>query len=691
MTTQAPPTVYYQVTLSAEAYVESGSTVGVKLDGSEPFSIDVWIKFSGLGSDSKILSQGSAFAFGISGRQVFVQIAGFPTVDSDPEISAIDTETWHFITVTFDGSAIAIYIGGNLNVRQAISGTPPASAGAILIGQNLEGRLSSLRTYDQALAESTVLESMFGTEAPSGCLADFDFSQYPPVDTSPSHYPLALKDGAVSTLKAPSVLLQGTAYCQPVRDTSVNPGGGGTDSYTVQAWIWLDGSAQTNTVFVNADLEADSGMALYLTYDDASQKFHVNALHGSSGQGGTVFKSQCTVAPKTWTNVATTYDGATSTLTIYIDGKLDTSGSAPAVATQSEGNCLIGASLKGGQPAGDDTFQGYIAIVDVWDIALTAEQITIYLETVAETESNQTANYNFLTLPVRNAISGQPVGLIDRAELGNQSQSMPPAPATVVAPAVEQPAPEVLAGFRDEAKAGFSEFLKSDPDLFKRGLDQDLAHESMQRFVSPDRFPAQDKLMRVAWTEAARTVRADPFALSPFVTSHEYQGTRYLVRHTPEQSQVVYQAPAVELDDCTWWKIQVVWTVVSGLLSVFGIYARLMDAAIDYVNRRILQNQPLMQAIQNNLTTSAVSATTVFIIVGILYSYGVLWPLIKFALSFLPWLAYAWLVVKIGIACFGLPAAAAQTVASLVSTATYLGVLMSQRPQGCVFWGDAPG
>lgn len=685
MTTQTPPTVYYQVTLSAEAYVETASTVGVKLDGSEPFSIDVWIKFSGLGSDSNILSQGSAFAFGISDDQVFVQIAGFSTVDSDPAISAIDTESWHFITVTFDGFAIAIYIDGNLNVRQEISGTPPVSTDAILIGQNVEGRLSSLRVYDQALAEDTVLDSMFGTEVPSGCVANFDFSQYPPVDTSPSHYPLTLKDGAVSTLKAPSVLLQGTAYCQPVRDTSVNPGGGGKDSYTVQAWIWLDGAALTNTVFVNADLEADSGMALYLTYDDASQKFYVNALHGSSRQGGTVLKSQCAVAPMTWTNVATTYDGATSTLTIYIDGKSDISGSAPNVATQSEGNCLIGASLKGGQPAGDDTFQGYIAILDVWDIALTAEQIITYLETVAEPESNQTANYNFLTLPIRNAISGQPVGLIDGAELGNQSQNMPPAPATVVAPAVEPLAPEVLARFRDEARAGFDEFLKSDPDYFKRALDQDLAPETMQQVIPPDLFPAHEKRMRAAWTEVARTARAEPFALPSFVTSHEHQGTRYLVWHTPDQSQVVYQAPAVELSDCAWWVISVIKTVVSGFLKYFGVNAWLTDMASEYIDKYILPDLTLMEALRANLAVTTITAGTVFQLVVTLHLYGRLWPLIKMALLSLGWFAFGRLLVWININCFGYPAAAAETIAGMANTATQLTYVMTQKPQGCIF------
>ncbi len=83
--------------------------------------------------------------------------------------------------------------------------------------------------------------------------------------------------------------------------------------------------------------------------------------------------SPAPVVADTWVHVVTTYDGV-STLSIYLDGVLATSGSGFAPAPSSPGLPRIGRSTWGGNP-----FKGAIDDVRVYDVELTpAEVATLF-------------------------------------------------------------------------------------------------------------------------------------------------------------------------------------------------------------------------------------------------------------------------------------------------------------------------
>ena len=160
---------------------------------------------------------------------------------------------------------------------------------------------------------------------------------------------------------------------------------------------------------------------------------------------------------------------------------------------------------------------------------------------------------------------------------------------------------------------------------------------------------------------------------------HRHKEHDVLVHHTPNFSQEVYRVSAQSLDACTMWKISLVWTMFSALLSITGITAKITAKVQGFVNTRILNNQPLMTVIANNL--NARNATGLFIALQALHSFGVLWPLIKMALKSLGWWALGRLLVRIASNFVG--AGAATTIAALIIAVAQLIIVLTQQPANC--------
>ena len=57
MTTTMSYDQYTVLSLSADSYAHTSADIGINLNGSVSFSVDAWVKFNGLCSDSSILSK----------------------------------------------------------------------------------------------------------------------------------------------------------------------------------------------------------------------------------------------------------------------------------------------------------------------------------------------------------------------------------------------------------------------------------------------------------------------------------------------------------------------------------------------------------------------------------------------------------------------------------------------------------
>lgn len=523
--------------VSALSHAQVSGNIGLALNGTVPFSIDAWIKFNGLCSQASILMQEGVFTFGIIGDALVFQIQGYNAVQSDPNISALDDEDWHYLCAAFDGASVYLYIDGQFNTMQSISGTGVTNQNPIDIACDLQALVQTVRLYNNVLSADAVLDNMFNSPAMTNIAAWFDFTQAPPVDLGPKKLAIQLEGGAVMQTFSPALCLSNTAYARPVNQEYVNPGGHQVDSYTVQAWVYLNSSFNAQqVVFSNADMFTDTGMALYL--QQSASGFQVVSERGANVTANTLVSTAVVPLGK-WTNVATTFDG--NTLTVYVQGVASASGQfGPIPLVRNVSNLLIGSGLCG---ADDDhmAFQGFIARVDVWNRALTAAEIAASMQAPPALDAaGLKAIYDFTTSPALNQVDSQPVALVEGAFLSSevtQTSSAPPAPAALEEPfgALDE---ELLA--RLGAGEELSAFLAANRSTLDAAMKADV--------LSFAGAPAGQERVQQAWRRYLDLAQTDPASLPLRFTTHRLDGERFLICHSARQgSYIAYRLSLIHI------------------------------------------------------------------------------------------------------------------------------------------------
>jgi hypothetical protein len=663
---------YNVLQLDALSNVKASGPPSAALNCSTPFTVDAWVRFTGLPMQVQMLAQDGVFQFGTTGSGIYFLITGQGPVVSSSGAGALSDGHWHHICATFDGGMIRLYIDGVFNTGSSVVVGGPVSTSPILIGEGLEGLVRTVRVLSVALTAEQVVNSMFSAIAALGpvVVAWFDFSQVPPVDCGPSVYSLKLQQNAQMINLSPALTLGFQGFARPFGDHGVNPGGAQVDPYTVQAWIYLTpGSTQQQAIFVNSDLRSDSGMALYAIYDGSAGAYRLASQRGSDGDAGQVLTSKGTVPTGAWVNVATTFDGAA--LSLYLQGALDSPQQQcpPIPGFRLRSDLLIGAAIVDGIPAPGTALQGFIREVDVWSICLTEAQITQFMGQLPDPlEPGLQAAYNFTTSPARNQVNGHPIGLAEGAVLSGQ---LGPAVA-LAAELVDESAPgnrqdvELLAQLR--ASLNLKAFAESHAEALQTAMRADMDA------VNGD---ADKKLIGDRWAEVMEKLHAGPDAMPAWISAHRMNGEDLLVSHRPGGSSIVFRAPVGTYDSCTLWKINLVFTVVAGVLdAVFGLTAKLTDAANAYIAG--LLARPI---ITSAVAVPSISAVSVFNIVQMLYIDGALRPLIRMMLEIGFW-ALLRVLTRMVLVMTGL--VSAQLLSSLAITVANLIYMMANRPSGCI-------
>lgn len=686
---------YFETNFFVTGNATTASSLGIPLNGSQPFTVTGWAKFSSLQDASDILIKSGVFRFGVQGHQVYTEITGFPGLWSDGIANPVGQDSWHYLAVVFTGYQLQLYIDGNLDSQAGVSGQGTDNTNPYVIANNLQGKLSSVRVYNSALSAGAVLEAMLQPDPAQAYVADFDFSANPPVDRSGNNLPVTLNGNAKVLRVVPAVGLNTSAYCQPIRDDSVNPGGAGNDAYSIQGWIWLENPAATlgadgiipvsQAIFVNQALDTPSGIALYLQYDTTANLYRLASLRGATGVAGNILTSQGTVPYNEWVNVATTYDPASTSLSLYINGQLDSTNAnfaaIPALATP---DILIGGAVLSTQPSCVLTLQGYVQSIDVWSICLSAAQVLQWQDGYPIQEPGISAHYAFGFALPRNEVNGQPIGLADLATMATQTKTagtgtaLPPIRRYGATQPVAQLPPEIMAELRQGISFANAPNLD---ELLEAAMQKELSAD-LHHIVPAELVPKLRSRLAGEWSRVRHLMRERPQDLRFVITYHQIHGDHILIHHTPVRSTVVFRAPLDSLDACTMWRISVIWTIVSGLLSIFGITGALTTKVQQFIQQRIFQNQALMLVMK---LRAPITAVELFLIMKAMHSYGVLWPLIKVILTSMSWWALGRLLVKIIVKVFGTAVAVAETIASLVVAVAQLIYVMTQQPAGCPF------
>jgi hypothetical protein len=355
--------------------VSVGMLNNTALNEALPFSIAAWINTSdtspyqtiasnymgesgGLGNYSTYLIINSGnLVFGLNKRQ-----------QVDESISTGISTGWHFVTATYDGSVLNLYLDGVLQesaVRQFtgssdntrgwyIGNYPPEWVSYIGTNTSFHGLIDDVKIYSRALsaaevannyglvswwrAENDALDSIGGNhvvlqggvsfaEGHDGHAFSFNGSQYAQ-NTAPVNMPVGDAPRSVSLwLKTPLDLSLGT-----------------------EAGIFQYGTASNGHMFGLVVSNHAPGKLYFYG--------HAADLNGTT-----------TMLPNNWYHAVVTYDGAT--VTLYLNGKLEAS-AAISLNTILDGNGLT----IGHQIGKASTWLGEIDEVKVFNRALSAMEVS---------------------------------------------------------------------------------------------------------------------------------------------------------------------------------------------------------------------------------------------------------------------------------------------------------------------------
>ncbi len=551
---------------------------------------------------------------------------------------------------------------------QVNTGTNP-----VRIGRGVQGLIKRVRIYNVVLDKDTVKSNMFGTPEAKTIFADFDFSVNKPLDRGPSSYPLSLQNNSSMIRISPALSLGTYGFARPLGDTEINPGGKQVDPYSVQAWIYISFKYNhVQAVFANCDLMEDTGMALYVRYDSDKSAYRLVSQRGSSGSSGQTLTSSGTIPVGAWTNVATTFDGIN--LNLYISGALDSSMSCTPIPLYNQsGYILIGATIEEGDSSNTATLQGFIREVDVWSRALSAAEIENFMATSPDVNTSGLQGvYVFNNSPVRNQVNGNPVALAEGAVLFGQIESAPVSADRSCDDSIKVPDtgldPDLMAKIRSELD--FREFYENNRNAFDAAEEADVA-------AFDD--PADKELVRKAWADVRDRLVNDPASLPFMVTKHKIDGERLLIVHRPAGSYVAYRAAEEDIDDCTMWRIKLIFIAIAGTLcAITGVAAKLTDRVIAYI-RQILA---VPEVITYLAAGAGISAYFIFEILKILYTAGMLKQLVLLVIDVGFWTLIQ-VVAKMFLmmACVGVEYA--RMMSSFVATAATLAIAYANKPASC--------
>ncbi len=629
---------------SGSGFVNLGTRLPVKVDGSASFTIECWLRFHSM-ADGQIISQlgedgNGALNFGtVNGDRLYAHVgAAQKNIQGAPGLQA---ERWYFVCLTYDGNTLSIYRNGALETQGSNWGRLPTGNNPVLLAaltrQGMAGvnaDLWNVQVYTTARSSEQVYQDMWAYADPDGqpWAACYDFSVVPARERVHG-LPFTLANGARSVYSIPAVRLIDQAYCDASDEHDIAPGG--SDPYTIQAWVMLEETAGTQTVYVTGDTTDASTIAV--TLEDGAV---------TARRRGTTVTGKTRLQAGQWHSVAATFDG--TTLSVYLDGRPDGAGRADAIPEPSATDVLIGAHRHNGAAQG--FLQGYVQFLSYWSRALSADEVRRYMYADPLYQDGLVADFAFTLAPANDLMEGHRVTLEGGAELTELR--------VPVTGAGTETAPEERAG----ESAGTFDWSTVDRDALRRAL------EGFAPVVSPRGFgPEHERLLRgefqralpqtmpravrAAYTEhferqldLARRVAAGEDVETPFgnVVYQLVDGEHVITHHTAQGTTVVLRAPEEAIDPCVIWWLTFTYTLLAGVLSIFG-FPTPTSKAKEFVQK--LVSNPEFLATVKTVIGGTFSALSILNFLKVLYDFGFLKTFVWFCVKQASWWALGRFVV----------------------------------------------
>jgi len=299
---------------------------------------------------------------------------------------------WQHVAVSFDASAtpkVSIYVNGELAGSGSSPSTPSVLSTDLLIGRRgvaddfIKGMVDEVRIWDDTRTAEEIRanydQQMTGTEQNLQAYYRFEDN---PGKTAVTDLTSNNNDGTL-TSGAELTSTPGRSMTFDGSDDFIDLGTPGdlytgTGAFTYEAWIKTTQSSNGYIVAVGDNSNNGASSLFFVTGGKV-------ALHNPASQGPS---SATSVNDGQWHHVAATYSGGS--VRLYVDGKLDATGTMATTLNLTSGAATIGKSVFG------QFFNGEIADVRIWtDVRTDAEIRDNYQKVLTGGEENLEAYYSF--------------------------------------------------------------------------------------------------------------------------------------------------------------------------------------------------------------------------------------------------------------------------------------------------------
>ena len=587
---------YFALRKSIKGSVTAENRLGSLLNGMAAFSVDAMVRVMELTTDKSVLKIEGIVDFGIHEDGVYVKLPGYPVIYSNRSQGALKVDEWFHIGMTTDGSRVSLYLDGNYNCCVFGQASGANCNNSIMIGDGFAGDIRHVRIFSECLDADTMKKIMYEPNLDIIPLAWYDFTQNPAKEQIGNNL-ISLKDAHIKSFTS-SICLMGNSYLEVKAEDlmEVRPGYYGTQQYSVQVHFKFvtgeDDVSERYSILSDMTECNIGGINLYLKRMEDG--LHLCFTHAFERSEWNTVVSKSVIRQGKWINAAVVFNVETATM--YIDGKVDCKKESlfPAFNYDTGRMFLVGAKRDNATDSLTDYFAGYISQCDVWERALSDEEVQAYINREPDVDAEKRG----FALDIDNDGCFNAVTYHGVA-LGNHAR-------------VEEEVSDTLNGtsevisLKQSVKEPLSETELS--EIYEMCLNQWIEHYAEQGMKCSSQMPYTVK----AWKKEGTVY---------FVGCHN--GKAYTIGTMEEKgtSEVVI-----------WW-VELILMVIGGVCAVaFGVYISVKSKAIKKLTEILYGNATLFSALKR-IALGNITADTFLSLFTLLYKGNVLLEILKLLIS----------------------------------------------------------
>ncbi|MEQ8604225.1 MAG: LamG-like jellyroll fold domain-containing protein [Marivibrio sp.] len=355
-------------------------------DGATSLTLEGWINTSRPGGTILQLTGNDSLELKLDGAGALELSGTLGDGGSVVGATAINTGEWVHVAAVLEGGQAQLYVNGEAAGSGSVSANladPDLLIGKTQFGGDyFRGAMDEIRLWTTARSEAEIQgayqRQLTGDEAGLAAYYRFDERLIEELTDSSGNGNTARLggvdrsasgDAAASRLNDLNGALSfdGTGEVEIAHDPALSPA-----SFTVETWVRADNGTRSadQRLLISPD-SFNEATAYALTLNNGAPSFTVSG--GASGAEVVTIGHGASVDDGLWRHVAGVYDGATGTVSFYVNGELSGTGQLTGALLTSTDALKLGA----------DGFVGDLAETRLWNVARSRQEIQDSFELAA--------------------------------------------------------------------------------------------------------------------------------------------------------------------------------------------------------------------------------------------------------------------------------------------------------------------